>query len=284
MRSSSSSAHQALQALGQRLREIRIDAELSGRDLARRVGWHSSKISKIEYGKQTPTIADIRAWCEQCGAGEQIADLVASLRAVEGMFVEWRQMERTGLRRAQEAVLPLWERTRHFRIYSPRMVPGPLQTRAYITAVLTSLTRRRSIPDDVEQAVQVRVDKQHVIYEGDHQFAILLEENVLHHPIGGAEAMAGQLGHLLTVSTLPSVSLGIIPLGADRSDIWPVEGFWMFDEAEVTVELVSGHLTITQPREIAMYGATFAEMANLAVYGASARTLITKAIAVLDGQ
>ncbi|MBG0831575.1 helix-turn-helix domain-containing protein [Planomonospora sp. ID67723] len=282
MRSSSSSAHQALQALGQRLRDIRVEAELSGRDLGRRTGWHSSKISKIEYGKQTPTAADIRAWCEHCGAGDQVADLVASLRAVEGMFVEWRQMERTGLRRAQETVLPLWERTRHFRIYSPRMIPGPLQTRAYITAVLTSLTRRRSIPDDVEQAVQVRVDKQNVIHEGDHQFAILLEENVLHHPIGGTETMAGQLGHLLTASTLPSVSLGIIPLDADRSSIWPVEGFWMFDEAEVTVELVSGHLTITQPHEITMYAQAFAELAELAVYGKTARMLITKAIAGLD--
>ncbi|GIH98069.1 helix-turn-helix domain-containing protein [Planobispora takensis] len=282
MRSSSSSAHQALEALGRRLREIREEAGLTGRALAERTGWHSSKISKVEYGKQTPSARDIRAWCEHCGAVDQIPDLIASLRAVEGMFVEWRQMERTGLRRAQESVLPRWERTRRFRIYSPRVIPGPLQTRAYISAVLTSVMRRRSLPDDVEEAVQVRVGKQHVIYEGDHQFAVLLEENVLRHPIGGPETMSGQLGHLLTASTLPSVSLGIIPLGGDRSTIWPVEGFWMFDDAEVTVELVSGHLTITQPREIAMYAAAFAELADLAVYGKAARVLITAAIAALN--
>lgn len=282
MRFSSSSAQQALQALGRRLRDIRQEAGLTGRALAQRAGWHSSKISKIEYGKQTPTADDIRAWCEQCGGGDQVADLVASLRAVEGMFVEWRQMERTGLRRAQKAVLPLWKRTRHFRIYSPRVIPGPLQTRAYITAVLTSIMRRRSIPDDVEEAVRVRVDKQRVLHEGDHRFAVLLEENVLRHPIGGPETMAGQLGHLLTVGALPSVSLGIVPLGGDRSTIWPVEGFWMFDDAEVTVELVSGHLTVTQPREITMYGAAFAGLAALAVHGAAARALITKAIAALD--
>lgn len=53
---SSSSARAALEALGQRLREIRIDAGLTGRDLARLAGWHSSKVSKIEYARQVPTV------------------------------------------------------------------------------------------------------------------------------------------------------------------------------------------------------------------------------------
>lgn len=107
--------------------------------------------------------------------------------------------------------MPRWERTRHFRVYSSKIIPGPLQTRAYITAILSALMRRRGLRDDVEEAVQVRVDKQHVIHEGDHRFAVVLEESVLRAPIGGADVMAGQLGHLLTVSALPSISLGIIP-------------------------------------------------------------------------
>ena len=50
----------------------------------------------------------------------------------------------------------------------------------------------------------------------------------------------------------------------------------------MAVELVSGHLTITQPREIAMYAQVFAELAELAVYGAAARSLIMAAIDALD--
>ncbi|MFI6598693.1 hypothetical protein ACIBHX_20750 [Nonomuraea sp. NPDC050536] len=53
----------------------------------------------------------------------------------------------------------------------------------------------------------------------------------------------------------------------------------MFDEAAVTVELVSGHLTVTQPREIAMNAAVFSELAEPAVYGKPARALITAALA-----
>jgi len=47
------------------------------------------------------------------------------------------------------------------------------------------------------------------------------------------------------------------------------------------VELVSGWLTLTQPREIAMYGKTFSELSEIAVRGAQARALITAAIDAL---
>ncbi|RKR91451.1 helix-turn-helix protein [Micromonospora pisi] len=280
----SSSAQQLIEALGARLRELRLDAGLSGRDLAGLAGWHSSKISKIEHGKQTPSADDLRAWCRHCGADDQATDLVASLRAAEGMFVEWRRMERAGLRLAQESVVPLWERTQRYRIYSSWIVPGPLQTRAYITAALSSIMVRRDLPDDIEAAVQVRVDKQRVVHEGDRRFACLLEESVLRTPLGGPDAMAGQLGHLLAVGSLPSVSLGIIPHGVDRFACWPSESFIMFDDAEVAVELVSGHLTVTQPREVAMYADTFSRLASLAVHGAAARALITSAIDALDAR
>lgn len=64
--------------------------------------------------------------------------------------------------------------------------------------------------------------------------------------------MAGQLGQLITVASLPSVSVGIIPMGLDRDAVWPVEDFWIFDDRQVNVELVSGWLTLTQLREIAI--------------------------------
>jgi transcriptional regulator with XRE-family HTH domain len=280
--SPSSSAQQALEALGSRLREIRLDAGLTGVGLGRLAGWHSSKVSRIEHAKQTPTAEDITAWCKHCQVVDRAAELIASLRAAEGMFVEWQRMERTGLRIAQESVVPLWERTRRFRIYSSSMIPGPLQTPAYVRALLHALMVRRDLPDDLDAAVRVRVEKQHVIHEGDHRFAVILEEGVLRYRIGDAETMAAQLGHLLTVAALPSVSLGIIPLDADRSGLWPLESFFLYDDELVNVELVSGHLTVTQPREIAMYADVFTQLADLAVYGAAARSLITAAIRALD--
>jgi transcriptional regulator with XRE-family HTH domain len=279
--SPSSSARAAKQALGDRLREIRVNAGLTGRHLALLAGWDRTKVSKIEHGRTTPTPADIRNWCEHAGATEQTADLVASLHAVEGMFVEWRRMERTGLRRAQESVAPLFERTRRFRAYDSWLVPGLLQTAAYTKAILSATTARRGLPDDTDEAVAIRLQRQHVLHEGDHGFAVVIEESVLRGGIGGADTMAGQLGHLLMVGSLPSVSLGVIPFQPDRV-LRPVEGFWIFDEERVTVELVSGWLTITQPREIAMYAQAFNSLSAMAAYGAAAKDLILAAVQGLD--
>jgi transcriptional regulator with XRE-family HTH domain len=217
----SSSAQQLRQALGLRLREIRVEAGLTARDLGRLMGRHSSKISRIEHGSATPSATDVRAWCEHCSAQDQTADLVASLLTVEGMFVEWHRLERTGLRQQQEAMLPLFERTRRFRAYSSWVIPGVIQTRAYTAAILDKIRRRRGLPDDVDDAVALRMDRQRILHEGDHRFALLIEESVLHAGVGGVEVMAGQLGHLIGVSSLPNVSLGIVPMRPDR-DAWPI--------------------------------------------------------------
>jgi hypothetical protein len=187
-------------------------------------------------------------------------------------------MERSGLRLAQAAQQPLYDRTRSFRVYSPSILPGLLQTEAYTTAVLRAIQHRRAIHDDVDDAVQVRMDRQRVLRRGDHRFVFVIEASSLTAGFGGVETMVAQLGHLLVVSSLASVVLGVIPARPDRDRAWPVEGFWMFDEEQVAVELVSGHLTVTQPREIAMYAQVFAELSELAVYGKAARRMISEAI------
>ena len=48
------------------------------------------------------------------------------------------------------------------------------------------------------------------------------------------------------------------------------------------METPTAQLTITQPREIAVYARTFAELSSMAVVGAAARRIITDAITSLD--
>ncbi|GAA2344104.1 helix-turn-helix domain-containing protein [Streptomyces kunmingensis] len=275
--SSYSTAQQARQALADRLAEICRDAGLTGADIADRCDWSKSKSSRIMNARTPPSADDIRAWCQACGADDQTEDLIASLRTAEGMWIGWRRMERAGLKQAQESRLPLYQRTRRFRSYSSWLVPGMIQTRPYTTAALQAIQRRRGLVDDVTEAVATRMERQRVLYEGDREFAFLVEESVLRAGIGGAEVMAGQLGHLVSVASLPNVSLGVVPMTPDR-ERWPAEGFWIYDSTQVNVELISGYLTITQPSEVAMYAETFAELAALAVHGANARALISAAM------
>ncbi len=246
------------------------------------MGRHGSKISRMEHGRVVPSAADVRAWCEHCRAPDQIPDLISSLRAVESAYVEWRRMEVGGLRQLQTTYLPLYERTRQFRVYQSLVVPGLFQTAAYAAALMSTIMAFRGIPDDVEHAVAARIDRQRVLTSGDHRFAVVLEESVLRYQVGRPDVMAGQLGHLMTAAVLPSVSLGIIPFSTGERPTWPLEGFGILDNHQVNVELLSARVTVTQPSEIALYEKAFSELAAFAVYGAAARARITSAIAALD--
>jgi transcriptional regulator with XRE-family HTH domain len=277
-----SSAQSARQALANRLQEVRLDAGLTARALSTAAGWHEAKTSRIEHAKQQPSEADVRAWCYVCSAPKLIPEFIAELRAVNSMWLDWRRAERNGLTHLNVSVRDVYERTKQYRSYCQSMIPGLLQTPEYTTAVLSSLRDRRQIPvDDVASAVAERTDRQHILYEGDHKFALVLEVAALRYQVGGPRVLAGQLHHLLDVMRLPSVSLGIIPAIADRSARWPVEDFYIFDNKQANVELVSGFLTITHPREIAMYAESFVTLTTIAVYGSPARQLITAALAEL---
>jgi transcriptional regulator with XRE-family HTH domain len=272
---SSSSAQQARQILADRLRDLRRDTGLTAMELASRAGWERTKVSKIEHATRPPSATDIRMWCQLCGAEGEATDLIASLHAAEGMWIEWRRMERSGLRRAQEERLPLYERTRQFRAYSCWMVPGLIQTEGYTRAVLRSYQQRRGLRDDVEAAVAERVKRQRVLRRDGRTAAFLLEESVLRNGFGGPQVMSTQLAHLAEVTTWPAVSLGIIPTSLDRGEAGAAESFWIYDSEQVNVELISGYLTVTQPGEIAMYAQMFARLAEIAIYGRRAKDFIS---------
>lgn len=86
---------------------------------------------------------------------------------------------------------------------------------------------------------------------------------------------------LLASISLPRLNLGIIPLRS-LYHIWPGNAFIMFDDRMVMVETYSAELTITQPRELALYAKAFALLHRSAVYGQPARDLIGQALADLS--
>ncbi len=118
------------------------------------------------------------------------------------MYVEWRRLHRTGLRRTQESRRPLYERTRWFKAYCSTVVPGFLQTPEYAAALLSAITNFRDTPDDVDEAVQARMRRNRIVHSPGHRFAVVVEESVLRYQLGSTEIMA-QLGHLLSILAAP---------------------------------------------------------------------------------
>jgi transcriptional regulator with XRE-family HTH domain len=279
--SPSSSAKQAQQALGVRLRELRKDAGLTARALASATGQHYTRVSKIEHGVQALSDADIRAWCHACGAEDQVPDLIATQRAVESAYLELKRQSRAGMKRVLGAhTRGRYERTKLFRIYEHNVIPGLFQTSAYCEAMLSFWIEFLGTSNDLDEAVAVRMERQQVLYRRDKRFQVVLEEQALRTWFGTAEVQLGQLDRLLALMSLPNVSLGIIPLMVERAAVGSA-GFWIFDESLVALETPTASIEVTRPQEIDQYARMFGVLAAPALYGRAAREVVTRIIGEL---
>jgi transcriptional regulator with XRE-family HTH domain len=278
----SSDAKQAQRDLGARLRDLRKGADLSGRHLADLTEQHFTRVSKIETGVQAPTDADIRRWCHACGADDLIPDLIATLRAVESAYLEFRRQSRAGMKRVLGPhTQARYERTHVFRIYEHNVIPGLFQTASYSAAMLSFWINFLETPNDLDDAVAVRMRRQSVVRRGGKRFVVVLEEQALRTWFGTAETQAGQLRRLLEVMAYPNVSIGIIPLMAKRAAA-SATGFWIFDNELAALETPTASIEITRPRELDLYARMFEVLKLSALYGPAARGLITATLDELN--
>ncbi|MFE3192364.1 helix-turn-helix domain-containing protein [Nocardia sp. NPDC059240] len=272
-----SNVHKAREALGQQLRDLRRDAGLSGRQLADLAAWHPSKVSKIEYGKQTPTEDDVRTWCEHTAAEGHIPDLVANLRNIDAAHLEWRRSLGTGMRRVQQQVSEIESETGLIRGYDPALVPGLLHTPEYAEAMFHRVAEFNQTPNDAEEAVAARMERQQqYLYRGKRRVHYLIGEQALYTTVGDDGVMYGQLDRLVTAMSLPRVLLGIVPMMAQY--LVSPTNFVIYDNRLVVAEGVTATMTTTQPREVAAFSRAFERLAGQAVTGDAARTLIRAAI------
>ncbi|MFJ9547854.1 helix-turn-helix domain-containing protein [Streptomyces erythrochromogenes] len=279
--SPSSSAQAARIAVASRLRNLRKGAGLTVAELATLCGWHHSKTSRIENARTAPSARDIHSWCRACGRPEEAPDLVVRSTNAESMYSEWRHQAQE-LKKLQNSWPQVFNETRLFRIYSSTLVPGLLQTEGYAGGLLGTIARFRGYPEQGDEAARARVDRSRIIYDTGRRAVLVVEETALHYRMGDHEAMAAQLGYLLTAGALPSISLGVIPRSVEPRTVWPLETFHVYDDKFVSVELLSAEVNITQPSEVALYLKAFEQLRGMAVYGAAARTLVLEAVAALQ--
>jgi len=262
---------------------MRLDAHLTGRSLANEAGWPPSKVSKIEAGQQTPSDADITTWALVCGRDQLIAELVAALRSLEQQYVEFRRMFRTGLPSRQRSIAEIESNTTLTRNFEPCFVPGLLQTAEYARyrfAEGDPDESERGVPKsdaELDEAIAARMDRQRILHRGDKKVHFVMTEAVLKYHVCPPDVMTGQIGHLISMTTVPAIRVGIIPFGVPL-EVGPIHGFYLYDDKLVLVELFTAVLNVSQANEIGAYERVFGHLANAAVYGADARTLLTRTL------
>ncbi|GAA3755036.1 helix-turn-helix domain-containing protein [Salinactinospora qingdaonensis] len=263
-------------SLGVRLRELRADTGLSGRTLAQRLGWHPSKISKLENGKQTATVDDLRAWSEACGQPGAVDGLLAQRRSLETHYASWRRQLAGGTGARQAAFGDLERGARRIRVFEAACVPGLLQTAEYARYIIRHGIRLHSTPDDLDNAVRARMRRQSILNEPHPICHILIWEPVLRMRLCPADVMVEQVDRIAESIKRSRLDIGILPTDAEL-DVVPSHGFWIFDEDRVLVETVSAELCLTDRDAIAPYRQVFTKLSRVALRGVAAQRLVVRA-------
>ncbi|GAA2238374.1 helix-turn-helix transcriptional regulator [Streptomyces amakusaensis] len=275
--SGSSNVHEARNALGKRLRELRQAAGMSGRQLAESLSWPPSKVSKLENGRQTPADDDIRQWARATGGEDETEALLASLHTLEVQHAEWRRVLRAGLKPHQQELISWDQKARLFRAFEATVIPGLLQTPEYARARFAEGIRRLNLPHDIDEAVKERSRRQEILYRSDKRFHFVLTEAALRFRLCTPDVMLGQLDRLISLSQLPHVHFGVIGFEAQYA-VSPWHGFWIYDNERVLIETLSAELDLRQPQEIRLYSSAFEQLAAVADYGRAARAIINRVI------
>jgi transcriptional regulator with XRE-family HTH domain len=263
---------QARQALANRLRDLRLSARLSGRELAAQAGWHFTKVSKIEHGTTMPSEADLELWCFHCHAESEYPELVAMARGIERMYRELRKLFRSGTAPYQKTVLREEANAHLYRSFTLDVLPGLLQTEAYATLILSRLCKLLGLPDTSAETAAVRMQRASILQDSRRLFHFVIYENAIRTAFAPPEVKTPQLRHLISRATQPNVHLGILPIRTAHHAI--MNEFTMIDDRTVDVETHTAILKAEQPAEVDLYNRLFGHYSKLALYGQEARALI----------
>lgn len=267
-------------ALAARLRAVRAAASPSGNQFARDIGWHQSRVSKLETGTQFPTEDDIHAWVRAARADDDVkAELLGLLAEARIEYVTNRDAARrdSGLAQAHAELAALEKRATRIAEWQPAMVPGIVQTSAYARELLLR-PHRPSMAGvseaEIEALVAERMKRQDILYQPGRRNQIVLGEAALHSAPGTIETLLGQLDRLVSVAMLPTVEFGVVAFPA--MPVLPLSGFTLHDVDAVLVETLTAESRLGEPDEVAVYAKAFDLLRDAAATGPDAVALIQR--------
>ncbi|MGW4913868.1 helix-turn-helix domain-containing protein [Streptomyces sp. NPDC004270] len=203
--------------LGAELRTLRTDAGLTSGEAARLVGWHQSKVSRIETGASGVKPADVRLLLDAYGVIEgQLRELLLVLAGSEDTAGRhhWWHAYRGVLPPTYRDFISLESQASAMRTLETSVVPGLLQTPEYARAVTRAAVD--GLDDEALDAlVKVRLARQDVLRNHPPlELSAVLDEAVLRREVGGPGVMARQLERLVEAARLPQVRLQVLPFSA----------------------------------------------------------------------
>jgi transcriptional regulator with XRE-family HTH domain len=196
--------------LAAELRRLREASGLTGEEIASRLGWSASKVSRIETARSPATPGDLRNLLDLYEVSGSLRERLTELSRTASQRGWWDAYAAT-LGYGYSTFVALENDAESERFYGQVLVPGILQTSPYAEEVL-----RRGVlvapPGEIARRLETRMTRQRLLAKDPPlQLSTILDEGTLRRQVGGPDVMADQISHLIEMAARPNITLQILP-------------------------------------------------------------------------
>jgi transcriptional regulator with XRE-family HTH domain len=193
--------------LGTRLRRLRTDLGLTVEDVAEKLLCSATKISRMETGARRPSLRDVRDLCELYKVDTSDAQDLMTLARQARELGWWKKYDDLRL----DPYIGLEQDASAITCFMMFYFPALTQTEDYARAIIKGIAPRID-PKILEQRVEVRMRRQEILQrENPPRYRVLIDESVLHRPVGGPEVIAAQLDKVLTYERENKAAVQVVP-------------------------------------------------------------------------
>ncbi|WP_239643762.1 helix-turn-helix domain-containing protein [Nocardiopsis kunsanensis] len=266
--------------LGNMLRDLREEAELTGAKVAKELGVHPPRISNIEKGRSVPSKLELAKLAEIFSVPKDLLPVLHEL-ASQSRKKSWTTTYEDVLPEKYEKYLGLEEAAHSLKDWHTHMICGLLQTSEHSRALLTE-NNLYAAPHETDRLVELRMRRQQVLDRSPKplQLWAIMEEHVLRRPVGGAEVHRRQLQHLLNMQEHPHITIQITPtsLGAHAGLDGPFSLLEIGDSYPtiVYIESRSGNLYKEDIKDISLHKSLYDQIQGAALSPVGSARLIAK--------
>jgi transcriptional regulator with XRE-family HTH domain len=193
--------------LRRELRRLRDRAGLTAEDVAADLGWHRTKVIRVELGHSRVTPTDVRDLLRLYKASDEEHESLTTLS---------RQARQKGWWNAYGDVLlddyvGFEAEASSISSYESLYVPGLLQTEEYARAIIRA-GRTTADPEEVDRIVAARLARKALLSRDvPPKLWIVLDEAVVRRLVGGPEVMRAQLVRLIEACANPTIEVQVLP-------------------------------------------------------------------------
>lgn len=262
--------------LGAMLRALRLERGLTVDQVAGELLCSPSKVSRMETGQRGATPRDVRDLCELYGVTDPGERERLTTLAREGKQQGWWQSYAL----PYTTFVGLEQEATSITIFHSAVVPGLLQVGDYTRAIHLAGIPRLDDAAIGERIEERRTRQQLLTRENPPQVEVMLDEAVLHRPLGGAAIMREQLDRILTVAKYPNVTLRVMPFKigghpALESNFIVLE-FASLAPTIVYVEGLIGQLYMERQQEVDHYLQVVSQLRDMALSPKDSVTFVAR--------